>query len=64
MIHLDCTKFTVVIVCTLCPHWHALRFTKLEGWECAAAHEKRAHPGAGQAQRSYSKALARARHAG
>lgn len=63
MIRLDCTRVSVVIVCETCGIWHAFAFTKLEGWERAAAHEKRAHPGATQAQDALTAAKAAARHA-
>lgn len=54
-IRLDCTRVTVVILCDECEFWRAMRFTKLEAWEAAAAHEKRTHPGAVQAQNALSK---------
>lgn len=60
-IRLDCTRVTIVIVCDECDFWRAMRFTKLDAWECAAAHEKRVHPGAVQAQNALSKHLERAR---
>lgn len=63
MIRLDCTQISVVIVCETCGVWHAFAFTKLEGWERAAAHEKLAHPGETQAQDAWAAAKARVRHA-
>lgn len=54
MIRLDCTQVSVVIVCETCGVWHAFAFSKLEGWERAAAHEQRAHPGLTQAQDALS----------
>lgn len=63
MIRLDCTQISVVIVCETCGVWHAFAFTKLEAWERAAAHEKRAHPGLTQAQDAYTRAKQLARHA-
>jgi hypothetical protein len=54
MIRLDCTQISVVIVCETCGIWHAFAFTKLEGWERAAAHEKLTHPGDTQAQDALS----------
>ena len=64
MIRLDCTRVSVVIVCETCGIWYGFAFTKLEAWERAAAHEKRAHPGDKQAQDALAKYLQRARHAG
>lgn len=63
MIYLDCTRITVVIVCTECGHWHAMAFSKLEGWERAAAHEERAHPSITQARDALSTFRKRARRA-
>ncbi|MGW9159610.1 hypothetical protein [Microbacterium sp. NPDC055665] len=61
MIRLDCTQISVVIVCETCGVWHAFAFSKLEGWERAAAHEKRAHPGETQAQDALSEMQRKAR---
>lgn len=63
MIRLDCTQVSVVIVCETCGIWHAFAFTKVEAWERAAAHEKRAHPGDTQAQNALAKHRERERHA-
>lgn len=63
MIRLDCTKDSVVIVCDSCGVWHAFAFSKGEGWERAAAHEERAHPGEHQARNALSTFRKRERHA-
>ncbi|WP_309105026.1 hypothetical protein [Microbacterium sp.] len=63
MIRLDCTRVSIVIVCTDCPYWRAMRFTKHEAWKCAADHEKRTHPGLTQAQNAFTKHRAREGHA-
>lgn len=63
MIRLDCSQSVIVIVCTECDFWRAMRFTKTEAWKCAAEHEKRSHPGVVQAQNALSKHLQRTRHA-
>lgn len=64
MIRLDSTAVSVVIVCTECgPAWSGFAFSKLEGWERGAAHEKRAHPGHTQAQDALTEARRAARHA-
>lgn len=63
MIRLDCTQVSVVIVCETCGVWHAFAFTKLEGWERAAAHEERAHPALTQARDALSTMRKRLRHA-
>ncbi|GAB6857864.1 hypothetical protein [Microbacterium xylanilyticum] len=61
MIRLDCTPVSVVIVCTDCgPAWTGFAFTKMEGWERGAAHEKRTHPGQTQAQDALSEARRKA----
>lgn len=64
MIYLDVTRESIVIVCDVCRIWHVMAFTKLEAWERAAAHEKRAHPGTTQAQDALSEAKRKARRAG
>lgn len=60
MIRLDFTQESVVIVCDTCRVWYAFAFTKLEGWERAAAHEVRTHPGEKRAQDALAKARRRA----
>lgn len=42
-IRLDCTQFSVVVYCTLCPEWRRVRLTKGEAWDVAAAHEEHCH---------------------
>lgn len=63
MIYLDVTRESIVVVCAECGIWHVMAFTKLEAWERAAEHEKRAHPAATQARDALSTARKRARHA-
>lgn len=41
---------TVVIVCTSCPYWSAIRFGMGDAHECAVNHEKQHHPGTMQAR--------------
>lgn len=36
---LDFTQHSIVVVCSDCPTWRALRFTRAEAWGIAAAHE-------------------------
>lgn len=64
MIRLDCTKSSVVVICSDCPHWSAMAFTRLGGLERAAAHEKLVHPGEKHAQWALATYRKRARHAG
>jgi len=52
MIKLDCTRVSVVVICSECAHWSAFAFTKLEGWKSAAAHEERSHPESEQARQA------------
>lgn len=61
MIYLDVTRESIVVVCQECGIWHVMAFTKIEAWERAAAHEKRAHPGSTQAQDALSEARRKAR---
>lgn len=61
MIYLDVTRESIVVVCQECGIWHVMAFTKLEAWERAAAHEKRAHPGITQAQDALSETRRKAR---
>lgn len=63
MIYLDVTRESVVVVCETCEIWHVMRFTKLEAWEAAAAHEARAHPDITQARDALSTFKKRMRHA-
>lgn len=63
MIYLDVTRESIVVVCQECGIWHVMAFTKLEAWERAAEHEKRAHPGVTQAQNALSTFRKRERHA-
>lgn len=48
MIRLDCTQFSVVVVCISCG-WRSLAGDKSEGWRRAVQHEKSQHPGQSQA---------------
>lgn len=59
-ITIDSTQVSSVVCCALCEHWRAFRFTKLEAWKTAAAHEERTHPELTQARVAYAKAKARA----
>lgn len=63
MIYLDVTRVSIVVVCQECGIWHVMAFTKLEAWERAASHEKRAHPGQTQAQDALSEMKRKARRA-
>lgn len=61
MIYLDVTQESIVVVCDVCRIWHTMRFTKLEAWEAAAAHEARAHAEITQARDALSTFRKRAR---
>lgn len=63
MIYLDCTAVSVVVCCRACGHWRAFRFTKLDGWRAAAAHEERTHPNLWQARDALAHAERVAGHA-
>lgn len=43
---------TVVVYCTECPHWSAIRFGMDEAHRCAEAHEASQHPKCRQARRA------------
>lgn len=43
-IRLDVSTTGVVVYCAECGHWAAFRFTKIEAWDVACAHEERVHP--------------------
>lgn len=60
LLYLDCTRSSVLVKCRECEFWHAMRFTKLEGWRAAAAHEERSHPGSKHARDALRHALAEA----
>lgn len=62
-IRLDVSDITVVVTCTRCPWWSAIRFGGYEqGHECAAAHERLLHEQeTEQARKAYRRW--RARHA-
>ncbi|MGG7509430.1 hypothetical protein [Plantibacter sp. YIM 135249] len=52
---------TVVILCTECDFWSAVRFGYEEAHRCAADHERQQHPGVTQARDAAAKY--RSRHA-
>lgn len=49
------TSDTVVIVCTRCPWWSAIRFGLEQAHTCATTHEKSEHPGVTQAREAARK---------
>lgn len=51
MIKLDSTQISVVVKCTLCPHWYGFGFDRPMGWAVGAAHEENVHPGEDQARK-------------
>lgn len=51
-IKLDFTQHSIVVVCSDCPTWRALRFTRAEAWTAAANHELTLHPERLQARES------------
>lgn len=56
MIRLDSDTYcTVVITCTSCPYWAAIRLDMEEAHECAVHHEKLQHPEARQAREAARK---------
>lgn len=63
MITLDSTQISTVVKCDDCPWWHGFADSRDEGWRVGAAHEKRAHPEAGQARNTLDQRNSRARKA-
>lgn len=54
-LHVDYSPDTgAVVACHDCPHWFAWRWTRVEAWEAARAHELRCHPGSMQATTALS----------
>lgn len=43
---------TVVITCTVCTFWSAIRFGREQAHECAANHEATFHPGEQRARQT------------
>lgn len=66
MIKLDTTRYSLVILCTLCPWRHAIAGTdqrnhdRHAGYTIGAAHERSAHDGLGGAAVAAYKAAQRA----
>ena len=58
-IKLDSTQISTVVSCTDCPWWRAFAFSKLQGWETGARHEKAVHQGSTQAQDALTSLKAR-----
>jgi hypothetical protein len=46
------TSETVVLTCTDCPHWSAIRFGDAEAYTCASNHERENHPEVLKARRA------------
>lgn len=46
---------TVVIVCTVCAYWSAIRFGMSDAHDCAVGHEKQCHPDSMQAREAARK---------
>lgn len=46
------TSNTVVITCSGCPFWSAIRYGMTAAHECAVNHEKTYHPGIKQARKA------------
>lgn len=62
-IRLDASTVGVVIHCRECGHWSAFRFTKLEAWAVAIAHEERVHPEHREQRAAAEQRAYEARHA-
>lgn len=58
-IRIDFSSVSVVVVCDKCPHWRALRETRVSAWEAAAEHERESHDGQQQASLAYGMARRR-----
>lgn len=62
-IRLDASRVGVVIYCSECGHWSAFRFTKLDAWAAAIAHEERVHPERREQRDAADQRAHQARHA-
>lgn len=58
-IRIDFSSESVVVVCDKCPHWRALRDSRVTAWAAAAEHERDAHDGQQQASLAYGMARRR-----
>jgi hypothetical protein len=63
LLSLDVSSCSVVVTCKACPWWHGFAFSRGEGWERAANHEKLVHEGFVGAQNALAKHRERERDA-